>query len=83
MDASEIPRFSVVIESFGTVDGKGRPRVTESFETRRVVAEPDCPLALVVAILERMLRHHHYSSREAATVDFARLREFAVGLHVE
>lgn len=77
------PRFYIALKSFGVVNDKGRCIFGIEYSGKRILAEEDAPLALVVAMLEEMCEYHRYSSPEAAEKDFQRLRDFANELQVE
>ena len=78
----DAPRFFVQLKSHGVTDADGKTIMGIGVSSKKVVAEPDAPLALVVAVLETWQSGWHYSSTKAAERDVARLRNFCDQLHV-
>jgi hypothetical protein len=74
--------FFVQMKGFGSCDEKKRAVYSLEMSSSKIVAEPDKPLALVVAILERWQDHWKYSSVEAAKADLERLKKFVDGIEI-
>jgi hypothetical protein len=79
---SEVPRFFIAVKSYGVADAKGKTLIGIEVTGKRAIAPPDAPMSLMVALLEDVIGHHHYTSKEAAEKDFERLKTFAANLVV-
>lgn len=80
---SGLLRFFVQLKAHGLVNQDGKTVMGIERSTARVIAPPDAPLALVVAILEEWQPGWKYSSKEAGEKDIARLRAFVDNMVVE
>lgn len=82
-ESAKPPRFFVKFTEHGLCDEKGNVLYGVGRGSSKLVAPPDAPLSLMVAILEEVAPAHRYSSAEAAEKDFQRLKDYANGLFVE
>jgi len=76
-------RFFVKLFAYGTVDSAGKVVFEVGQSSKRIIAEPNAPLAVVVAILEAWQPAWRYSSTEAAKQDLQRLRDYVDGILIE
>jgi len=76
-------RFFVKLSAYGTVDSDGKTAYEVGQDNKRIISQPDAPLALVIAILEQWQPAWRYSSIEAAKQDLQRLRDYVDGILIE
>lgn len=76
-------RFFLQLKAYGMCDENGRTLLGIGMSQKKIIAEPDAPMALMVALIQSTLRAMDYSSPEAAAKDVERLQKFANSLLVK
>ena len=82
-ETASLPRFYIKFTEHGLCDDKGKVLLGIGRGSSKLVAPPDAPMSLMVALLEEVSSAHRYSSAEAAEKDCQRLKDYANGLFVE
>lgn len=73
-------QFFVQLKGYGMCDENGRTVMAIGTSTKKVIAEPDAPLSLIVSLIESMKDLMDYSSPEAAAADIKRLQNYVNNL---